>query len=78
MVMVVSEVFVTQKTNHIFKVGDVLELTGLVGFPEYNGETVTITNYRLDGPDGLAYYFTSNCGLEKHLNWIYEFRLKKP
>jgi hypothetical protein len=61
--------------GHKFTVGETRTLTGLVGFPEHNGETVTITGIREDGPRGKAYYVSgriAECGP----NWVYEFRLQ--
>lgn len=60
--------------GHCYKVGDKKILTGLVDFPEYNGEEVEITAIREDGLYGKAYYVKGR--LNEVVNWVYEFKLK--
>lgn len=64
----------TPTSEHLFKPGDVCELHSLTTYPDFNGQQVTITSVREDGPNGRAYYFTGK--LNQHLNWVYETRLK--
>jgi len=70
-----EELFVTKKDKHKFKVGKECKLVGLEDFPEFNGEVVTISNYREDGSQGTAYYIKGR--INEYLNWVYEYRLEK-
>ena len=69
-----AEIFRSEAKNHLFKVGEHRELTGLVDFPEFNGEEVEITSIRQNGDEGRAYYI-KGC-INEFLNWVYEYRLK--
>ena len=60
--------------GHLFKPGDTVQLVGLQSFPEYNGETVLITNIREDDDGKRAYYVKGR--INAHLNWVYEHRLQ--
>lgn len=72
-----DEVFKGEENNHKFIVGQILELFGLEDYPQFNGEKVTISSFREDGPHGKAYYLTSNNpNLDGQLNWTYEYRLR--
>lgn len=53
--------------------GETRTLTGLVDFPEYNGQKVKITAIRMDGPKGKAYYVEGK--INDVVNWIYKCRL---
>ncbi len=76
--VVSAEPFVGKADGHKFKPGQAVQLTGLEDYPEFNGETVTITSIREDGHWGKAYYFRSNNpDLDRVLNWTYEYRLKE-
>jgi len=73
-----GEVFKGTNNNHKFKPGEKAILFGLEDYPEFNGETITITSIRKDGRYGKAYYFNSdNQDLLLQLNWTYEYRLNK-
>lgn len=69
------ECYKAEPNGHKYAAGDVVTLTGLTNFPEYNGEKVTITSIREDGPFGKAYYIQGR--INEVLNWLYEFRLSK-
>lgn len=69
-----AELNVSKRKGHKFKKNQKCVLCGLASFPEYNGQTVTITNYREDGQFGKSYYIKGE--INKHLNWVYEYRLK--
>jgi len=62
------------ENGHKFKPGDVCTLHGLVDFPEFNGQSVTISSIREDGPKGRAYYIRGR--MDQTINWVYEYRLK--
>lgn len=68
------ELFPGEYNGHKFKAGETRTLTGLVDFPEYNGQTVTITAIRADGPNGKAYYIDG--AINAMVNWVYEYRLE--
>ena len=68
-----AQLFVGKADGHKFKPGDVCTLTGLLDFPEFNGDKVTIDYIREDGPRGKAYYIS---GSEIPINWVYEYRLQ--
>lgn len=70
-----GEVFPGAICGHLYRPGDTLYLHGLETCPEHNGETVTITAIRQDGPNGRAYYFKGSEALNAKMNWIYEYRL---
>jgi hypothetical protein len=59
--------------GHKFKPGEVRTITGMESFPEYNGDEVTITAIREDGPYGKAYYVEGR--INELMNWVYEYRL---
>jgi hypothetical protein len=65
--------FEKEADGHKFKVGDEATLVGLVDFPEFNGQRVSITGIREDGPRGRAYYVQGE--ITKFCNWVYEYRL---
>ena len=69
-----DELFKADKDGHMFNVGDVCELVGLEDFPEFNGDTVTITSIRCNDEHGRTYYVKGT--INKYLNWVYEYRLK--
>ena len=72
-----SEAFAGKFNGHKFRPGQEVALIGLEDYPEFNGEIVTITRFRVDGAWGRAYYFrTDNPELESQLNWAYEYRLE--
>lgn len=64
----------TKRDGHKYDVGETRTLTGLVDFPEYNGEKVTIAGFWEDGFYGKAYYIDGR--ITEVINWVYEFRLK--
>lgn len=66
--------FETERAGHKFSVGDVRILTGLVDFPEFNGEEVEIVGYRMREDAGNTYYVKGR--INEYLNWVYEHRLK--
>ena len=73
-----SECFRAERSDHKFDIGQRLVLHGMENYPEYNGEVVTITSIREDGPHGKAYYIKAdNPKVELQLNWTYEYRLKE-
>ena len=61
-------------SDHKFAVGETRTLTGLIDFPEFNGERVKITGIREDGPRGKAYYVEGRIA-DEACNWVYEYRL---
>lgn len=65
----------TKTPDHHFAPGDKAVLIELVDFAEYNGDEVTVTAIREDGPNGRAYYIKGR--INQHLNWVYEYRLAK-
>lgn len=69
-----EELFTSDKDGHSYNVGDIKTLTGLVDFPEFNGEQVEITAFRLADEYGKTYYIKGR--INQYLNWIYEYRLK--
>lgn len=72
-----EELYPCEKGNRKFSIGDVLELHGLEEYPELNGETVEITNYR-DSDDLHGYYIKSQSGnVEEFLNFVWEKRLRR-
>lgn len=67
-----------ERGNRKFKIGDKLELHGLVEYPELNGQLVTVTNYRESDGDLNGYYIKSDTGeVEQWLNFVWEKRLKE-
>lgn len=64
----------TEESGHLFKVGETRTLTGLVDFPEFNGQTVKITAFREGTERGRAYYIEGE--INQFLNWVYEYRLR--
>jgi hypothetical protein len=68
-----AELFPAAPNGHKFAAGQVCILTGLEEFSEYNGEEVTITAIRDDGPRGKAYYISGR--ICEVVNWVYEYRL---
>ena len=68
-----GELYPAESSGHKFKIGDELTLTGLVDFPEYNGQKVAIKAFRKDGDHGKAYYIDGE--VNAMLNWVYEYRL---
>ena len=74
-----KEVFPGIQSGHKFSPGDKLELYGLEDYPQFNGEIVTVSSIREDGPHGKAYYFTTqNEALASQMNWTYQYRLRYP
>lgn len=72
-----KECFLGQRDNHKFEGGQKVELFGLEDYPEFNGESVTISSIREDGFHGKAYYIkTDNKAMLEQFNWVYEYRLK--
>lgn len=71
-----EEMFKADANGHKFKVGQTCVLHGLQSFPEYNGETVTISAIREDAEKGRCYYIKGR--IEEVVNWVYEYRLKTP
>lgn len=69
-----AEPYVIENPNSKFKKGQVCKLTGLVDFPEFDGQEVEITNIREDGENGPAYYIKGE--INEYLNWVYEYRLE--
>lgn len=69
-----AELYKAESNNHKFSPGQVCILTGLIDFPEHNGEEVVITSIREDGPKGKAYYIRGV--INEAVNWIYEYRLQ--
>ncbi len=67
------ELYKAEPNGHKFAVGEERTLTGLVEYPEFNGQKVIISAIREDGPRGKAYYIRGeiNC----FINWVYEDRL---
>ncbi len=73
-----KELFIGENDGHKFQPEQKAELVGLVDYPQFNGEIVTITSIREDEGFGKAYYFsTDNVDLSNNLNWTYEYRLKE-
>lgn len=70
-----EELYKTEAVGHTFSAGEKCILTGLVDFPEYNGDEVIISSIREPGPHGRAYYVKGR--IERHCNWVYEYRLIK-
>ncbi len=68
-----EELFPSVSDGHKYKVGDIVELTGLEDSPEYNGTKAEITNIREDGQYGKCYYIKGE--VNAVLNWTYEYRL---
>lgn len=64
----------TEESGHLFKVGETCTLTGLVDFPEFNGQKVKITAFREGTERGRAYYIDGE--INQFLNWVYEYRLQ--
>jgi hypothetical protein len=64
---------IASSNGHFFKPGETRTLIGLESFPEFNGQTVEITNIREDGEHGRAYYVKG--AINKYVNWVYEYRL---
>lgn len=71
-----EEVFITLPNEHKFQVGQECILHGLVDFPEHNGDVVTISNIRMNGEYGKAYYIKGRIN-QTGLNWVYEYRLSE-
>lgn len=72
-----TEIATADKTSaHKFQKGDEARLVGLVDFKEYNGDHVTISSVREDGPNGRAYYISGRIVDDGLLNWVYEYRLE--
>lgn len=72
------ELFPGNEDGHIFKPTEKAKLVGLLDYPQFNGEIITITSIRQNGSYGKAYYFsTENEELAYVLNWTYEYRLEK-
>lgn len=69
-----EELYKAESNHHKYKPGETRTLTGLVDFPEYNGQQVIVTSIRKDGPRGKAYYIKGE--INEVANWIYEYRLK--
>lgn len=69
-----AELYRAESHGHKFNPGEVVVLTGLEIYPEHNGEQVTITAIREDGPRGKAYYVKG--AINEIINWVYEYRLK--
>ena len=69
-----AELFQAEPDGHKFQPGEERTLVGLVDFPEYNGQTVTISAIRKDGPNGKAYYVRG--AINEVANWVYEYRLQ--
>lgn len=71
-----EELYPIERDGHKFEIGEEVELCGLVEYPEYNGQTVVITNFRDNtGLRDRAYYIKGV--INEHLNWVYEDRLKE-
>lgn len=68
-----AELYKANSNGHKYQPGDMPVLTGLVSFPEYNGQQVKITSIREDGPEGKAYYIKGK--INEVMNWVYEYRL---
>ena len=71
-----EEVFDIKRDGHKFQIGQEVRPVGMEDNPEFNGRTITITNYRTPGQYGRAYYFKAADDIQTELNWIYEFRLE--
>jgi hypothetical protein len=69
-----QELFKADPNGHKFKPGQTCTLTGLVDFPEYNGDKVEITAFRCNGSHGKAYYVKGR--INHVVNWVYEYRLQ--
>ncbi len=69
-----AELYKAEADGHLFRVDEKCILHGLTSFPEYNGEEVTISAIREDGPFGKCYYVKGR--IEEMCNWVYEYRLK--
>ncbi len=69
-----KEFYRAESNGHKFKVGEMLTLTGLEDFPEFNGQQVEITAIRQDGARGKAYYVEG--AINEFINWVYEYRLE--
>lgn len=69
-----EELFPSDSNGHKFKKGDRCKLLGLVDFPDLNGQSVTISSPREDGPRGRCYYIKGECS--NLINWVYEYGLK--
>lgn len=67
------ELFKAEANGHKFTPGETKTLTGLVNYPEYNGQAVKITAIRQDGAHGKAYYIEGQ--INEVVNWVYEYRL---
>lgn len=68
-----AELYKSESDGHKYKPGETRTLTGLVDFPEYNGQQVKITAVRVDGAKGKAYYVEGK--INDVVNWVYEYRL---
>ncbi len=68
------ELYPAESDGHKFKAGDVCTLHGLIDFAEFNGQQVTVTAIREDGPKGKAYYVKGE--INAAANWVYEYRLE--
>ncbi len=76
--LLIKNYLLVKNDNHKFQPNQKAELVGLVDYPQFNGEIVTITSIRENGKFGKAYYFsTDNIDLSNNLNWTYEYRLKE-
>ena len=67
-----------QRCDFKYSIGDKVILTGLIDYPEDNGNTMTISGFRRLPPNryclsGRAYYFEEKIGWA---DWIYEERLR--
>ena len=69
-----SELYKAEADGHKYKPGETRTLTGLVDFPEHNGQQVKITAIRENGSHGKAYYIEGE--INEVVNWVYEYRLK--
>lgn len=69
-----ANLYPAAEDGHKFKPGQRARLVGLVDFPEFNGDEVTISDIREDGPKGKAYYVQGRC--TETINWVYEYRLE--
>lgn len=68
-----AELYKVESDGHKYKPGETRTLTGLVDFPEYNGQQVKITAVRMDGAKGKSYYVEGK--INDVMNWVYEYRL---
>lgn len=73
-VVSIQEFKAKRTRRHKFRAGQRCRLVGLVDFPEFNGQIVTVGAIRDDEPKGRTYYITGE--INTYMNWVFEYRLE--